>query len=162
MKLYEIAKDIEAAFSDIEDSGAEISDSLRTKLDALKDNLDVKADNIVRVVQSLEARAEGFKAEQERLAKKRKSAESKIEWLKTYIADCMQLMGTRKLETELFTLSLRNSERVEVPDPEMLPEQYKRTKVTVEPDKTLIKSDLKCGATIPGVVVLENVTLQIK
>jgi len=162
MRLYDIAKEVEAAFDGLEESGAEISDDLRTKLDALKDNLDVKADNIVRFIQELEVAAEGYKAEQERLAKKRKSAEGKIDWLKTYVADCMQLMGTKKLETELFTLSLRNSERIEVPDPEMLPEQYRRTKVTVEPDKTLIKSDLKCGATIPGVVVLENVSLQIK
>jgi hypothetical protein len=161
MRLYDIAREIEDAFICDEETG-EIPPDAAKKLDGLEGAFELKAENIAKLICGVEAEAEAFKAEAERLQQRRKTLENRAEWLKQYLADCMQLLGRPKVKAGVFALSLRTSERIDVPNIDALPEQYRRTTTTIEPDKRLIAQDRKGGATIPGVTTIERVGLLIR
>ncbi len=63
-----------------------------------------------------------------------------------------------------FTLSYRKSEAVSITDENIIPSEYLKTPEhqLPKPDKTLIKSELKDGKTIPGVTLEVRQNLQIK
>ena len=72
-------------------------------------------------------------------------------------------MGIDKFESDLITLSLTKSKAVDIYDPDLIPEEYKRTKITVEPDKIRIKEAiLKDGEFVPGATIKENKNLKIR
>ena len=76
----------------------------------------------------------------------------------------MQRLEIQKLESELGTLSIaKNPASVEILDESLVPNDYKKEKVTITVDKTAIKNDLKLGKNIQGVRLVEDkTTLKIK
>jgi len=68
----------------------------------------------------------------------------------------------KNLKTKTFTFTHRKSEAVEIIDEAQIPPQYMREKFIVEPDKKLIKTDLKIGAKIPGCTIKETLNFSIK
>jgi len=55
----------------------------------------------------------------------------------------MQSFQKDKLETNLYKISYRKSESVEIINEEMIPQEFMKEKTTVAPDKTAIKEALK-------------------
>jgi hypothetical protein len=161
MRLYDIAREIEDAFICDEETGEILIDAAK-KLDGLEIAFESKAENIAKMILGLEVEAEAFTAEAKRLQAKAKTLDARVAWLKQYLADCMQLLGRPKVKAGVFALSLRTSERIDVPNIDALPEQYRRTTTTIEPDKRLIAQDRKGGAIIPGVTTIERVGLLIR
>lgn len=45
---------------------------------------------------------------------------------------------------------------------EAIPDEYKRTKVTVDADKTAIKKAIKSGMEIPGAEVIQKLNMTLK
>lgn len=89
-----------------------------------------------------------------RIEKARDIAEAVIEKL---------LPVGEKVESDFVTLGWRKSESVVVDGaPELLPEQYQRTKVICEADKTAIKAAIKGGEQVPGARIETRQNLQIK
>lgn len=123
-------------------------------------SLEEKLDNCARVYRTLDAEAQIYKQEAARLSGKANILENRALRLKEYIAYC--LGEGNKAKTELFDFSWRKSEQVAIYEPSIIPKQYQRTKTTIEPDKILIKQDIKAGANILGAELVTNFSLQIK
>lgn len=122
-----------------------------------------KADNYGYAFRHYEANIEILESEIERLSGKLKVEKRGAESLKNIIANNMMLLGIEKLKSTFFSFSFRNSSSVQVSiDAEKLPEQFKRVKTTVDPDKKAIKDALQCGELIEGCQIVENRSLQIK
>ena len=122
---------------------------------------DAKIENIGCWIKNLESDADALKAEAKNMADRAKRAERKADSLKRYL--------TAALDGEKFTstrcaISWRRSVSVEIDEAEVpeLPEQYIRTKTTIEPDKTAIKDALKAGEIIEGCRLVERNNISIK
>jgi len=61
-----------------------------------------------------------------------------------------------------WSLSLRQTEAVEVSDPTAIPPAYLRTRTTTEPDKAAIKEAVEAGETIPGASLVTRYSATIR
>lgn len=128
----------------------------QTVLDTLESEtgaLDEKATNVVAFARSLDALADAIKAEEQRLAQRRRAVEARGERLRRYVRDAMQLAGVTRIDGPRFALSLRaGAERVVIDHVEQLPAGYLRMPPPPppEPDKPTIAAALKAGMDVPG------------
>ena len=156
MRLIDLTRTYEQLLYKLEQSE---DFNMEAELDESADLLEEKLENCAWIFRNLELEADAYKAEAKRLADKSKSRELAAERLKKYIGYCLR---GEPCKTKNFNFSFRKSEQVEVINLELLPEAYVRTVTKSEPNKELIKIDLKNGATIPGCGLLKNLSLQIK
>lgn len=95
-KLYEIAQNIMQLEELLEqmDDGDLTFDSVKEYLDSLVDiDLSHKVENIVKYIKNLEADADMYKAEKQRLDKLEKSSNKKAEGLKDYLSEILSGIG---------------------------------------------------------------------
>jgi len=163
MKLYELNHLIDEILENdfiIDEETGEITMDVDS-LDQLEMERNEKIENIGCFIKDQDAFIEALKAEKRNLDKKIKVATNKIEWLKAYTNKCLD---GEKFQSPRVSISYRKSESVEVDEARIgeLPEEYKRTKITVEADKTELKKALKDGAVIDGVQLVIKNNIQIK
>lgn len=103
-----------------------------------------------------------LKDEQVRIQFLVESKEKELKRMDNFINFLMQSFQKDKLETNLYKISYRKSESVEIINEEMIPQEFMKEKTTVAPDKTAIKEALKNWAEVPGATIKINNNLQIK
>jgi hypothetical protein len=163
MRLFEISHDYRTVLNRVDDAEGVLDDTLEADLDAIAGAMEEKVEAVVVVMRELDAEAAALKAEEQRLAARRKAREANAERLRAYTARCMGLAGTRKIATGLAVVSLRASTSVVVDcAPEALPAEYQRTKTTVDADKVALKKALEDGAAIQGVSLVTSDSLQVR
>lgn len=155
--LYEIRQEIENFEFEIDEETGEFLNAL--DWDELNMAYEEKIENIACYIKNLASDVLAFKAEEENIAKRRKSIEKKIEFFKGLLAEHM---GGEKFSTARCAVSFRRTEKVEVSDVELIPAELLRVKTTVEADKTAIKAALKSGREINGCRLVENISTQVK
>lgn len=106
-----------------------------------------------------------YKAEEDSLARKRKSAERKREALLDYMARCMDLMGFDRINAGLFELlfaatpaSVLIADEAAIAE---IPERFLRRKAP-EIDKTAVKDALKAGEDLPWATLQAGRVLRVK
>lgn len=151
--LYEIDTALEAC---LDAETGEIIDPVL--LDELMMERDRKIENVALWVKNLESDVAAIKAEEEALAQRRKSAEKRVEGLKNWLGFALQ---NQKFSTAKCAISFRRSQKVEVLDLNKVPEEFLRTKTTVDADKKAIGDLLKKGIEIDGCALLENHSIKI-
>lgn len=145
----------------------ELTDEQQAMMNAYLDELGqqeaAKVDAFGQFLRIQSATAEACKKEAQRLASKAQTAESRIAWLKAKYLNIMQTNGLRKVQGNSYTLSVRESEAVAVPqDVSGLPELYLRRKETIEADKAVIKEALAAGQEVPGCELRKSYSLQVR
>lgn len=161
LKLYQLT----GTYGDLLDKFREAESEedltkIADELGILEGKLEDKLDSCARIYRTLEAESAAYKQEANRLEGKANRLENRASRLKDYIGFC--LGAGNKAKTELFDFTWRKSEQVMIENPDILPQCYQRTKTTIEPDKILIKQDLKSDLAVPGAKLLTNLSLQIK
>lgn len=159
MKLYELAENYNELLALLDNEEA-TTEELADTLDGINDAIEVKVDNICRVRKYLEGKVEVYKAEAKRLTELAKQAENNADSMKNYLDEQLKRMNIKKMDTELFKLSYRKSDSVNVIDLDAVPDEYKR--ITIAPDKTAIKKAIKDGETVNGAELVVNQNLQIR
>jgi len=160
-KMYEITADYDRLSSmDMETDGD--VEAFLSLMKELEGTFDQKAENYCKLIRNLEADAEAYKVEKDRLAKKQKSIENRVGEIKKYL----QYEASKIIETGtsrkvgLFTLAIRNNpEKLEVIDEAYIPDIFK--KVYTELDKEMIKESLKIGTDVPGARLVSGTSLRI-
>jgi hypothetical protein len=157
----------------IEDELQALIDSLDVCPDNLKPELEQrisrylgaeieKIDRVGAVLTSLDAVQSNAKAEIERLRARQQGAERAAQRLSDYVLHVLRERDGRPLKGRNTTFSVRHSEALIIDDPSVLPEQWKRTTVTVDYPKDPIKKALKAGESVPGVHIEQRESLQRK
>ena len=90
------------------------------------------------------------------------SKEKELKRMDNFINFLMQSFWKEKLETNIYKISYRKSESVEIINEQAIPQEFMKEKVTVAPDKTAIKEAIKNWAEIPWATIKINQNLQIK
>ena len=158
MTLYDIDAQIAAlenASEDdmiIDEETGELG-SVVQALDALRMAREEKLENVACWGKNLIAEADAIREEENRLVKRRKSAETKAERLKAWLLAAMTREDgtTDKLKTGRVMVSVkRNPPSTVVDDEALLPWAYKTVKQIVAQDKAAIKSAILAGKEVPG------------
>ena len=156
MNLYELNRAIAEFDLEIDEETGEVLNA--DELDQITLARDEKIENIALWVKDLLAEAEAIKAEEQALAKRRKQAENKADWLKRYVA---QALEGEKFKTPKVSISYRTTKSTDIVDENVIPEEY------LEPQKPKIKkadilAALKAEKEVPGAVLIEKKSIQIK
>lgn len=157
MTLYDIDAQISALDGAAEDDmliDAETGEllSVAQALDALRMERETKLENVACWVKNLSAEADAIREEENRLVKRRKSAETKAERLKAWLLAAMTREDgtTDKLKTGRVVVSVKRNPPSTVVDEALLPSTYKVAKITYQANKELIKRELLAGGEVPG------------
>jgi hypothetical protein len=160
MNLYEITREALELASLLETE--ELTPELEEMLVINQEQLQAKAGNYAKVIANIQGDMDAIDAEIKRLKAMKESKERVIDRLKEAVKNAMLVSGIDKIQSPLFSLSLRRSESVEVNIPEALPLDWQVKKVTITADKVGIKQAIKEGHSITGARIIENFSLQIK
>lgn len=156
MRLYELTEEYDRLL-DMEGEEAEQA------LMVVCADLQKKAGNICKFLANCDSDVEAIKAEESRLAARRKAIENTSKKVKDYVKMQMAVHDISKIDAGTFKLSLSpSSGSVEIDDMEQLPPRFKTIVQEVKVDKTAIKAAIKSGEDVPGCHIDEGYTLRIK
>ena len=161
--LYEIDKAYMSALNNFtvdEETGEVIFND--EEIQKLEDDFKNKADNIACYIKDLSALNDAIKAEKAELDARYKANDAKINRLRCYLSQSLEMRDMRNLETPRNKLSFRKSTSVVISDEKLVPTQFIKTVVTEKIDKKGIGDALKKGERIEGCYLLESNNLQIK
>lgn len=153
----------------------ETEEEFNKAFDAIQMDLQTKIENTILFAKSLDAEAEAIKAEEKKLAERRKAKENLSERLKKRINDYVtwqftdeegnvDLNGLRKwkFETSKCYISYRKSDVVEFTDATKIPKEFIKVETKETPMKAEIKKAIKEGKEVAGCVLVEKANMQIK
>lgn len=157
MTLYELTTEYMELLAMLEDPDVD-EDLIADTLEGIDGELEVKADGYARVMRQMDADAKAIKAEEERLANRRKSLENRAANLKSRLQQMMEITGKVKFKTELFSFGIQKNPAAVVIDEqyiENIPEEYL---IRQDPkiDRAKLKEDLKAGKDLEGIAHLEQ------
>lgn len=144
----------------------EVPDELYGRLEALAEAIGDKADSIGYIWTELQAQADALKAEEQRLAAKRKARENGVKRLRQMCLDAMQRLGEKKLSGKIYSITRQASPPScrEVDEEAALAAGLAEEVTTVKVDSRAIiaawKSDPQSVDGIAEVVQGENVRLR--
>ncbi|MFQ5569688.1 MAG: siphovirus Gp157 family protein [Rhodothermales bacterium] len=153
--LFEISNDLLALYDRLEDLGGDVtSPEVEQTIDAWFEQLgrerDEKLDNYAALIRELEARAEARKHEARRLTQRARRDADHAAYLKQRLVLFFQDHHLKTVETRRYRLTLQRSGGkrpvVLTLDPEELPEEFQRWKVSADLDA--IREALEHGATL--------------
>lgn len=184
-RLYEIAENIRQLEALLEsmDEGDATFDVVADYLNSLTEvDLAQKVENIIKYIKNLEADAEMYKAEKQRLDKLEKSSKKKAEGLHDYLATMLASLGydhknKRKIQTSIATVGFKkNPPQLKIVNIDKVPTDWDKPQVRDE--SSIRKADLlKHAKELAGdfkdkdhvaltelgvVIVNNNSSLQIK
>lgn len=162
-----------------------LSDEMRQLLnmlesgEALDENgqlIPVVAEQLILTKQDLEKKAKGYgyvlksidddvtlvTAEIERLNGVKKHLSNIKEKMTEAVKNAMIEFDMPKIASATLTLQITTSKAVEINDMNALPDEFKRTKIIIEPDKLAIKDAINQGERVKGAEIVEKKHLKIK
>jgi chaperonin cofactor prefoldin len=160
MNLYELTTEAKMIASLLETE--ELTSELESMLVINQQELSDKSMNYAKVIRNLESDSDAIDHEIKRLKGMKEAKDRAIDRMKEAVRQAMLSAGIDKIESNLFKLSLRRSEAVEVISIDQLPESLVTVKKTISADKVKIKETIKNGVPVEGAVIVENYSLQIK
>lgn len=160
--IYELKDQIKACIQLDEEHVVDTEDGEILNLqqfEALQMERDAKVEGLACYIKNKLADAEAIYAEIDVLSQRAAIMKKEAERCKAYLAGA--LYG-EKFETPRCKITWRKSEICNVLNIEAVPKKYKRTKVTVDADKTAIKKAIKDGAKVPGAEVIQKLNMTLK
>lgn len=106
---------------------------------------------VAHAAKEAEAFAEAIKGMIGDLQARKQRLERRAEYYRGQIAWAMQETGQKSIVSAGLSLGQRMGNAKVIIDEKLLPDEWKKSKVTLVPDKDLIETDLDAGKDIPGV-----------
>lgn len=159
MKLYELTEAYQRLLDANEDGEFDAA------LSALGGELDGRVESLAKVVRSLEAEAEVYGAEAERLKDRQAAAIKRAQDLKDYLLGVLLTLDRTSVKGQLVTVSMHASPpRCDVLDAEAVPVAFRKVvPETWQPDKGAIIAHWKAsGEQVPGAQVRQGKHVRIR
>lgn len=156
ISLYEL-KDMYLNLMDLDLEGEELVKALKN----IDDEIEVKAENYAGLIKNLEAEAEAYKKEIDRMADRKRALENRVKFLKKNLEETMIDLDKRKFKTNLFSFNIqRNAPGIKILDEDKIPEEF------IEYEKKIKKNDLKKaikeGLETEAAILVESESLRIR
>lgn len=145
--LYELNEQMLAIDSILSsNTDVETGEILESARESLMQDIETKIENMLGYIAECKAKAEYYKGEIERITKKKKTLENRVDWLKQLIFSHLKSTGKAKGEYGTYTVAIGKSpDRVVISDDAvaLLPDELCRIKR--EPDKVALKGLMTDG-----------------
>lgn len=156
ISLYEL-KDMYLNLMDLDLEGEELGKALEN----IDDEIEVKAENYAGLIKNLEAEAEAYKKEIDRMTDRKRALENRVKFLKKNLEETMIDLDKRKFKTNLFSFNIqRNAPGIKILDEDKIPEEF------IEYEKKIKKNDLKKaikeGLETEAAMLVESESLRIR
>jgi len=176
MTLYYLSEQMAAIEAALEENGGELTPELEAQWEETRESLVAKVDNYNALIQKLKNYSENIKAESDRLAKLKKTADNSLKRIKDHIKGTMECFNLKRIDGDYCKFTLSKSTSTEV-DEETLLAPYRPAiealeaklppyiTLEVKISKAAIKEAVKGlpeGVTLAGVSFNENTNLTIK
>lgn len=164
--LYHISNDILNKKDELQqmlDDGIEPSLDQAIEILDLQSDLTEKLKGYAHIIHQKTTGIDVLDSEIKRLQAIKQKEQNRIEWLQRTMIYAMQTHNLEKIDDNILPIKLRhNAPSVivycEVKD---LPDEFIRSKTTVEADKTALKQALKDGLKLDGVKLESKTTIEI-
>ena len=162
MKLYDITKNMQAVEQMLAD-GIE-PEQLKDALGDIEEAFQAKGEHILYLMQNMASDVEAYKAEESRLAKRRKVTENQMASIKEYLIMNMINSGISKLDNGVIKAGIVKPRAVLVVyADDRIPAEFKKVTVSSAIDKKQLLAALKGGEEIEGCEIGQSKTgLSIK
>ena len=143
----------------------EMQEALEDALNNLGEDIEIKLENYAKIIKNFESDIAGLKAEEERLAKKRKAMENSIKHMKERMTIAMQQTGKLDIKGELFKFKVQANPPAVVMDVNYIEDVPEKYLIAQDPkiDRKKLAEDLKAGVELDGVAHLEaSVSVRIR
>lgn len=154
--LYEL-KEMYLNLMDLDLEGEELGKALEN----IDDEIEVKAENYAGLIKNLEAEAEAYKKEIDRMTDRERALKNRAKFLKKNLEETMIELDKKKFKTNLFSFNIqRNAPGIKILDEDKIPEEF------VEYERKIKKNDLKKaikeGLETEAAVLIESESLRIR
>lgn len=139
--------------------------TIQDTLEGESTELEAKIEDYGFVIRNMESFAEAMKAEESRMADRRKAQEKKVAQIKEWLLTNMQACGITKIECPAFTIAVRqNPAKVIVDNEASIPAEFMVTPPAPPPapDKKAIAIAIKAGNEVPGCHTEHGFRIEIK
>ncbi len=164
LSLYELSSTYLEALDFLTDPEADLPiEAVNDTLEGLSGELEDKAVNVAKFLRNMEATAQAIKDAEVKMAKRRKSLENRVKWMKSYLKGNMEHTGITKIECPFFKISIQNNPAsVSIINEDAIPAEFKTQVISWIIDKTAIKNAIKVGKTVTGASLTNGTRLSIK
>ena len=155
--IYELTNEFSLLWELMEE-GTLDDEALAGAFDCTKEELAIKLEGYCKFIKNLESDIEGLKAEEKRLAARRKTMENTIERSKAAMLNALKVAGEKKIPCGSFTVSAQvNPPKVILDEQyiENIPEKYLTFKEPEVNRKAMLDA-LKAGENLDGLAHLET------
>ena len=151
MHLYELTEQFKGLQS-LMDSGEMSADELGDTIEGLSGDLLAKGKDVLLFMANLAGDIAAFDVEIKRMTARKKTLQANHNWLRFYLRDNMIECDITKIESPVFTATLRKAGvMVEITSENDLPVSYQTmVPASWKINKAQILKDLKAGIEIPG------------
>lgn len=156
--LYELTTQASALYEMLQNEEID-EQTFNDTLEALE--TDIKVENYCKVIKQLQADAEMFKGEIDRLTARKKTAENAVDRMKNALLAFLQLSGQEKVKAGSFSVSTATTQAVHITDESAIPCIY-LVEQPPKVDKIGIKNALKAGEEINGAELVNNLGVRIR
>ena len=159
LKLYELTENYAKLLEMAEEMD---TDAIVDTLEALQEAIEDKAENIAKLIRNLEADVKVIRDEEKRLAERRQVIENKVERLKSYLQEQLEIAGIDKVKRPTITVAIqKNPPSVDIIDETLIPADFFVSQ-PAKLDKKAILERLKNGEEVPGVTLKQTKGVRIK
>jgi hypothetical protein len=163
MNLYEISSEYAAILNDLYDDEGNVNQQALARLEENEQALEKKAIAIASFIKNMDAEREAIENAKKCMAEREVRFKKRISDLKGYLLSHMEIRGINKITSPHFEIKLKKCPlSVNIVNENLLPDDYKRIKTEVLPDKIKILAEMKEGVIIPGACLQQNLTIDIK
>ncbi|MCE0682380.1 siphovirus Gp157 family protein, partial [Clostridioides difficile] len=134
--LYELTTDLLEIEEGLTETTGNEAEKLEEIKEIIKQEIQNKNTRIVSVILNIDSDINSIDSEIKRLQELKRVKKNTLDRLKSNIKDCMELLGTKKVETVLGNISIRKSAgSLVIEDEEKIPAIYKTVEQVVKVDK---------------------------
>ena len=158
MSLFELSDRYNELMRKIEDDPELDPKLVKDTIASIEESMADKYDNIWTFIKDLEAQVKLRKEYIVAKQKEVKSYQAKITSLKEYAIQEMNATNKKKIRTEHYTLSIRNSHRVAIKDESLIPKEFLEDQAPKIKKKEITKA-FKEGQKVPGAEYVDSQSL---
>jgi len=158
--LFNITQEFKNLCAQLLDNSGELTPEIQQALKINQSELQAKSQGYVSIIKHIEMEEAAIDKEIKRLSDLKKNRVNAKERLKESLKSAMIHFDVTEIITETNKINFRHSESVEILSEDIIPKEYKKTKLT--PEKSKIKKAIKEGRFVPGASLVENKNIQIK
>lgn len=160
MTLYELTEEFQQLLQIAEDPDAD-EQTIADTMEALTGEIEDKIDGYATVINSMLADIETIRAEEKRLAERRRIYDERVSRMKTAVKSAMELTGKTKVQTAVYTVSIRKSPaKLVIDDESLIPERFWKPQEPVL-DKAALRDAIK-EVWSPAAHLVQGTALVIK